>query len=75
MSGDETVDAVARIDLRLGAREELVARVEAPAKEMDAALKKLQAAFAFLATTLVILTAVGVWFRGEGMALTWPWNV
>jgi hypothetical protein len=33
----------------------------------------LQAAFAFLATALVILTAIGVWFRGEGMALTWPW--
>jgi quinol-cytochrome oxidoreductase complex cytochrome b subunit len=34
----------------------------------------LQAAFAFLATALVILTIVGVWFRGEGMALTWPWT-
>ncbi|MBT8461626.1 MAG: cytochrome b N-terminal domain-containing protein [Gemmatimonadetes bacterium] len=34
----------------------------------------LQAAFAFLATALVILTAVGVWFRGEGMALGWPWT-
>jgi len=34
----------------------------------------LQAAFAFLATALVILTVVGVWFRGEGMALRWPWT-
>lgn len=34
----------------------------------------LQAAFAFVATALVILTIVGVWFRGEGMALTWPWT-
>jgi quinol-cytochrome oxidoreductase complex cytochrome b subunit len=34
----------------------------------------LQAAFAFLATALVILTAVGVWFRGEGMRLGWPWT-
>jgi quinol-cytochrome oxidoreductase complex cytochrome b subunit len=34
----------------------------------------LQAGFAFLATALVILTAIGVWFRGEGMALTWPWT-
>jgi quinol-cytochrome oxidoreductase complex cytochrome b subunit len=34
----------------------------------------LQAGFAFLATALVILTIVGVWFRGEGMALTWPWT-
>jgi len=35
--------------------------------------ERLQAAFAFLATALVVLTAVGVWFRGEGMALGWPW--
>jgi hypothetical protein len=34
----------------------------------------VQAAFAFLATALVILTAVGVWFRGEGMSLVWPWT-
>jgi quinol-cytochrome oxidoreductase complex cytochrome b subunit len=34
----------------------------------------LQAAFAFVTTALVILTIVGVWFRGEGMALTWPWT-
>jgi quinol-cytochrome oxidoreductase complex cytochrome b subunit len=34
----------------------------------------MQAAFAFVATALVILTIVGVWFRGEGMALTWPWT-
>jgi hypothetical protein len=34
----------------------------------------LQAAFAFLATALVILTAIGVWFRGEGMGLGWPWT-
>ena len=34
----------------------------------------LQAGFAFLVTALVILTAIGVWFRGEGMALTWPWT-
>jgi quinol-cytochrome oxidoreductase complex cytochrome b subunit len=35
----------------------------------------VQAAFAFAATGLVILTLVGVWFRGSGMALMWPWNV
>jgi len=34
----------------------------------------MQAAFAFVATALVILTIVGVWFRGEGMALRWPWT-
>jgi len=33
----------------------------------------LGAAFAFAATALVVLTAIGVWFRGEGMALVWPW--
>ena len=24
--------------------------------------------------TLFALAVVGVWFRGEGMALTWPWT-
>jgi quinol-cytochrome oxidoreductase complex cytochrome b subunit len=36
--------------------------------------EKMQAAVAFLATALVILTIVGVWFRGAGMALGWPWS-
>lgn len=36
--------------------------------------ESMQAAFAFLVTALVILTAVGVWFRGQGMALAWPWT-
>jgi quinol-cytochrome oxidoreductase complex cytochrome b subunit len=35
--------------------------------------ERLQAGFAFFATALVILTMVGEWFRGEGMALGWPW--
>ncbi len=35
----------------------------------------VQAAFAFVATALIILTVFGVWFRGAGMALTWPWKV
>ena len=34
----------------------------------------VQAVFAFLTTALVILTIVGVWFRGRGMALRWPWT-
>jgi hypothetical protein len=29
--------------------------------------------FVFLFTALVVLTAAGVFFRGAGMALTWPW--
>ncbi|MFN2166838.1 MAG: hypothetical protein ACK2U9_11330, partial [Anaerolineae bacterium] len=32
-------------------------------------------AFVFLAVAFVVLTIVGVWFRGPGMALTWPWQV
>jgi len=34
----------------------------------------VQAAFTFLATALVVLTVVGVWFRGQGMSLVWPWS-
>lgn len=33
----------------------------------------VQALFVFIATAFVILTIAGVWFRGEGMALVWPW--
>ncbi len=32
------------------------------------------AMFVFLVTAFVILTAVGIWFRGPGMALVWPWD-
>ena len=34
-----------------------------------------QALFVVLFSVLVTLTIVGVWFRGQGMALTWPWKV
>jgi quinol-cytochrome oxidoreductase complex cytochrome b subunit len=34
--------------------------------------ESVQAVFILLATALVVLTVVGVWFRGEGMRLTWP---
>jgi len=34
----------------------------------------LQAVFAFLATGLIVLTVVGIWFRGPGMSLQWPWS-
>ena len=33
----------------------------------------IQAAFVLLGTAFVVLTVTGVVFRGEGMALTWPW--
>jgi quinol-cytochrome oxidoreductase complex cytochrome b subunit len=32
-----------------------------------------QGVFVFLAVALAILTVTGLWFRGEGMALSWPW--
>jgi len=34
----------------------------------------LQAVFAFLTTGLIDLTVVGIWFRGPGMSLQWPWS-
>jgi quinol-cytochrome oxidoreductase complex cytochrome b subunit len=35
----------------------------------------LQAVVIFLFVVLVVLTITGVWFRGEGMQLTWPWRL
>jgi hypothetical protein len=35
----------------------------------------IQAMFILLTVVLVILTGIGVWFRGPGMALTWPWSL
>ncbi len=35
----------------------------------------VQALVLLLLTALVVLTITGVWFRGEGMALVWPWQV
>jgi quinol-cytochrome oxidoreductase complex cytochrome b subunit len=32
-----------------------------------------QAVFILLAMAFVVLTVTAFWFRGEGMALTWPW--
>ncbi|UCF30706.1 MAG: cytochrome b N-terminal domain-containing protein [bacterium] len=31
-----------------------------------------QAVFIFLLTSFIVLTIIGVWFRGEGMKLVWP---
>jgi quinol-cytochrome oxidoreductase complex cytochrome b subunit len=33
-----------------------------------------QATFVLLAVGLAALTAICIWFRGEGMALAWPWT-
>jgi quinol-cytochrome oxidoreductase complex cytochrome b subunit len=35
----------------------------------------MQAAFVFLLVAFIILTVTGIWFRGPGMALMWPWDV
>jgi quinol-cytochrome oxidoreductase complex cytochrome b subunit len=33
----------------------------------------VQAVFVLLVAAFVVLTVIGVWFRGKGMALMWPW--
>ena len=35
----------------------------------------VQAVVVLLAVAFAVLTLIGVWFRGEGMVLTWPWRV
>jgi len=35
----------------------------------------VQALVILLLVALVVLTITGVWFRGEGMALIWPWEI
>jgi quinol-cytochrome oxidoreductase complex cytochrome b subunit len=34
----------------------------------------VQAVFIFLLVCFVVMTITGVWFRGPGMALIWPWD-
>jgi quinol-cytochrome oxidoreductase complex cytochrome b subunit len=34
----------------------------------------VQAAFTAVTTAFLVLTVTGIWFRGQGMALTWPWS-
>ncbi len=46
----------------------LRARFAAPMEET------VQAVAVLLVVALVVLTLTGVWFRGEGMALVWPWE-
>jgi quinol-cytochrome oxidoreductase complex cytochrome b subunit len=36
-------------------------------------LEAVQAVFTFLVAAFLVLTATGVFFRGEGMRLAWPW--
>jgi quinol-cytochrome oxidoreductase complex cytochrome b subunit len=35
----------------------------------------IQSTFILLLTAFIVLTIVGIWFRGPGMALMWPWDV
>ena len=37
-------------------------------------LEAAQALFVFFATAFAVLTVAGIWFRGAGMKLVWPWN-
>jgi hypothetical protein len=39
------------------------------------ASESIQAVFVLLAVAFAVLTLTGVWFRGTGMALAWPWNL
>ena len=36
-------------------------------------LEATQAAFTFVVVAFLVLTVTGIWFRGEGMHLVWPW--
>ena len=41
----------------------------------DASKNELvQALFVLFVMSFVVLTITGVWFRGAGMALVWPWQ-
>ena len=37
-------------------------------------LEAAQALFVLLAVGFAVLTVTGIWFRGAGMRLVWPWN-
>ncbi|HQR67486.1 MAG TPA: cytochrome b N-terminal domain-containing protein [Thermoanaerobaculia bacterium] len=37
-------------------------------------LEATQAVFVLLVTGFALLTVAGIWFRGPGMRLTWPWR-
>lgn len=36
--------------------------------------EKVQAIFVFLVSAFITCTLTGIWFRGSGMKLTWPWQ-
>ena len=51
-----------------GLRVVLMRRFEASKAEL------VQALFIFFLVVMAVLTITGVWFRGPGMALAWPWG-
>ena len=52
----------------IGLRYLLVRRFEVSKAEV------VQAMFILFLAALAVLTVAGVWFRGPGMALVWPWG-
>lgn len=37
--------------------------------------ESIQSVFVLLVVAFIILTITGIWFRGSGMALAWPWEL
>ena len=37
--------------------------------------ERILSLFIFLFTALIVLTVIGIYFRGAGMALVWPWEL
>ena len=35
----------------------------------------IQASFIMVLSGFLMLTVIGIWFRGPGMSLVWPWNL
>jgi quinol-cytochrome oxidoreductase complex cytochrome b subunit len=48
----------------------LVNKIFAPTRS-----EMIQTLFVLLFVAFAVLTATGVWFRGEGMSLVWPWQM
>ena len=37
--------------------------------------ESIQSVFVLFVVAFIILTITGIWFRGKGMALIWPWEI
>jgi quinol-cytochrome oxidoreductase complex cytochrome b subunit len=66
--GRGLVPLVLGVTAVLGFRSVLVRRFGASKAEV------VQAVFILLLAVLAVLTVTGVWFRGPGMGLVWPWE-